>query len=235
MSRMVSFLVLVAILLVIAAVFIRVMAGFFVPLFLAALLGVIIQPLYRWILSHCRGYRYAASTLTTGLVLLVMLLPIGLVITTATMEGLSILDQLHMGNVRTKLDELRTQFGLHIPRKDDLQFIEARLHRWRNQQREGVSPDVTPDKVENLLRRVDEAAAWIKEQGPPATAADHTALREALVNLRDAKADAVEQDTAITLADAEFREFKRNLLGGTYRAFLTESANPTDEQLEQLR
>ena len=51
MARIVSFLVLVAILVVIAAVFIRVMAGFFVPLFLAALLGVIIQPLYRWLLA----------------------------------------------------------------------------------------------------------------------------------------------------------------------------------------
>ncbi len=235
MARIVSFLVLVAILLVIAAVFIRVMAGFFVPLFLAALLGVIIQPLYRWLLPHCRGYRYAASSLTTGLVLVVMLLPIGLVITTATMEGLSILDQLQLGNVRTKLDELRTQFGVQIPRKDDLQYIEARLRRWRGQLREGVSPDVTSDKVENLLRRVDEVAAWVKEQGAAASAADHTALREALVDLRDAKADTVEQDTALALADAEFREFKRHLLGGTYRAFLTELANPTDEQIEQVR
>src|SRR5262245_57723349 len=107
MARLVSFLVLVAILLVIAAVFIRVMAGFFVPLFLAALLGVIIQPLYQWLLVKCYGYRYAASTLTTLLVLVVMLLPIGLVITTATMEGMSLLDQLQLGNVRTKLDELR--------------------------------------------------------------------------------------------------------------------------------
>ncbi|MCI0358565.1 MAG: AI-2E family transporter [Planctomycetaceae bacterium] len=234
MARIVSFLVLVAILLVIAAVFLRVMAGFFVPLFLAALLGVIIQPLYRWILAHCRGYRYAASTLTTGLVLVLMLLPIGLVITTATMEGLSILDQLQLGNVRTKLDELRTQFGLHIPRKDDLQYIEARLKRWRNQLREGVSPDVSSEKVENLLRRVDEMATWLKEQGT-GRAADHKVLRSALVDLRDAKPDTVEQDTALVLADAEFREFKRNLLGGTYRAFLTELANPTDEQLEQIR
>jgi len=235
MARIVSFLVLVAILVVIGAVFIRVMAGFFVPLFLAALLGVIIQPLYRWLLKQCRGYRYAASTLATGIVLLVMLLPIGLVITTATMEGLSLLDQLQLGNVRAKLDELRTQFGLHIPRKDDLQFIEARLRLWRGQLREGVSPEVTADKVQNLLRRVDEVASWLQDQGDAAPQADPTALREALVDLRDARPDTVEQDTAMALADAEFREFKRNLLGGTYRAFLTESANPTDEQLEQIR
>jgi predicted PurR-regulated permease PerM len=234
MSRMVSFLVLVAILLVIAAVFIRVMAGFFVPLFLAALLGVIIQPLYQWILARCRGYRYAASTLTTALVLLLMLLPIGLVISTATLEGLSLLDQLQLANVRAKLDELRVQFGLQIPRREDLQFIETRLRRWRNQLREGVSPDVSSDKVENLLRRVDDVAAWVKEQGW-ARGADHSVLRSALLALRDAKPDTVEQDSALALADAEFREYKRHLLGGTYRAFFTELANPTDEQLEQYR
>jgi predicted PurR-regulated permease PerM len=235
MSRIVSFLVLVAILIVIAAVFIRVMAGFFVPLFLAALVGVVIQPVYRWTLAKCGGYRYVASTLTTGLVLLGMLLPIGLVITTATMEGLSILDQLHLANVRTKLDELRTQFGLHMPRKDDLHFIEARLRRWRDQQRQGLSPDVSPEKAGNLLRRVDEIAAWVKEQGPAASAVNAEPLREALVNLRDSRPDTVEQDNALADADAQFREFKRNLLGGTYRAFLAELANPTDEQLEQLR
>ena len=52
MARFVSFLVLVAILVVIAIVFFQVMAGFFVPLFLAALLGVVVQPLYRWTLDQ---------------------------------------------------------------------------------------------------------------------------------------------------------------------------------------
>ncbi|MEX2174243.1 MAG: AI-2E family transporter [Pirellulaceae bacterium] len=235
MSRMVSFLVLVAILIVIAAVFIRVMAGFFVPIFLAALLGVVVQPLYRWMLDRCRGYRYVASTITTTVVLVGLLLPIGLVITTATMEGLSILDQLQLGDVRVKLDELRSQFGFAMPRKGDLQHIEARLERWRLQQREGVSPDVTLDKVDNLLSRVDELDKWLSAQRPAGPAADAAALREALVNLRDAKPDTIQQDTALSESDAEFREFKRNLLGGTYRSFVTELANPTDEQVEQFR
>src|SRR5688500_9185753 len=150
MSRLVSFLVLVAILVVIAVVFVRVMAGFFVPLFLAALLGVVVQPLFQWILRRVRGYRYVASTLTTTIVLVGLLLPIGLVITTATMEGLSLIDQFQLGNVRDKLEELRTQFGFQIPKKDDLQFIEARLAHWRDQQREGQTPNVSEEKVDNL-------------------------------------------------------------------------------------
>jgi len=235
MSRMVSFLVLVAILIVIAAVFIRVMAGFFVPLFLAALLGVIIQPLYRWILVHCQGYRYLASTLTTGLVLLVMLLPIGLVITTATMEGLSLLDQLQLGNVRTKLDQLRHDTGLQIPREGDVRRIEASLRRWREQQRKGESPDLKPEIIDNLLQRVAEIDKWLKEQGTAAPLADTSRLKEALVGLRDAKSESIQSDEALQLADAEFRQLKRDLCGGTYRAWFTDLANPSDERLDEYR
>lgn len=234
MSRLVSFLVLVAILVVIAVVFFRVMAGFFVPLFLAALLGVVVQPVYRWILGKVRDYRYVASGLTTVLVLLGLLLPIGLVITTATMEGLSLIDQLQLADVRTKLDELRGQAGLQIPREDDLRYIEARLKLWRRQQMDGESPSVTPGKVDNLVQRLDDIANWLKEQEAPHPINLPT-LRDELLRLRNAAVDTVEHDTALVASDAEFREFRRNLLGGTYRAFLTDLANPTDEQLEQFR
>ncbi len=234
MSRLVSFLVLVAILVVIAVVFFRVMAGFFVPLFLAAMLGVVVQPLYRWTLSKVQGYRYVASTLTTAVVLVGLLLPIGLVITTATMEGLSIVDQLQLGNVRTKLEDLRSQFGFRIPNKEDLKFIETRLRRWRGQQREGISPEVTAENVDNLLRRLDDIESWFAAQ-ETAPAVDSAPFRTALQTLRDARPQTVEHDNALVSADAEFREFKRNLLGGTYQAFVTELANPSDEQVEQFR
>ena len=65
MARFVSLLVLVAILVIISIIFFQVMAGFFVPLFLAALLGVVVQPLYRWTLYQCRGYRHVAAGITT--------------------------------------------------------------------------------------------------------------------------------------------------------------------------
>jgi predicted PurR-regulated permease PerM len=235
MARFVSFLVLVAILIVIAVVFFRVMAGFIIPLFLAALLGVVVQPLHRWILGHTGGYRYVAAGITSTLVLVAVLLPLGLVVTTATLEGLSLIDQLQLGNVRSKLDDLRGQFGLNMPREGDLRRIEATLRRWRLQQRQGISPDATPEVVTNLLERVSGIDQWLQEQGDAAPGADVTKLREKLVTLRDSAPESVVRDEALIEADAEFREFKRNLLGGTYRAFLTEFANPTDDQLDHLR
>jgi predicted PurR-regulated permease PerM len=235
MARMVSFLVLVGILVVVAIVFVRVMAGFFVPLFLAALLGVIVQPLHRWILLKCRGYRYVAAGFTTTIVLLIVLLPIGFVVTTATLEGMSLLDQLQLSDVRTRLSSLRSDFGVQIPREGDVRKIEAALKLWRHQQRQGESPDFRPEAVQNLLDRLDDIAAWIEDQGDDAPLANPAEFRERLARLRDSAPDSVERDEALIEADAQFREFKRNLMGGTYRAWLTEVANPTDEQVEQIR
>jgi predicted PurR-regulated permease PerM len=162
-------------------------------------------------------------------------LPIGGVVTTATLEGLSLIDQLQLGDVRTKLEGLRKDFNLQIPHKEDLSRIQASLRRWRNQQLLGDSPAITREAAENLLERVGSIELWLQEQGPAAPAADVTRLRTAIETLRDAAPGSVQSDNALAQADAEFRDFKRNLLGGTYRAWLTEAANPTDEQIEQLR
>jgi predicted PurR-regulated permease PerM len=237
MARFVSFLVLVAILVVLAIVFFQVMAGFFVPLFLAALLGVVVQPLYRWTLSKVPRYRYVAAGITTTLVALIVLLPIGMVVTTATLEGLSLIDQLQLGNVRAKLDQLRHDFGLQIPREGDVRRIEASLKHWRGQQRTGVSPTFSAEAVQNLLDRLDALDIWLQEQVDEGLGSgiDTQPLRQRLERLRDSPPDSVERDIALADADAEFREFKRNLLGGTYRAWFTEAANPSEDQIEQLR
>lgn len=86
MSRMVSFSVLVAILLVIAALFFRVMANFLLPMFLAVLLVVMFGPLHRWFLAKCKGYDRLAAGLTTVAIMLIFLIPVLLVFFQAVRE-----------------------------------------------------------------------------------------------------------------------------------------------------
>src|SRR6185369_3622035 len=131
MARFVSLLVLVAILVIVSIIFFQVMAGFLVPLFLAAMLAVVGQPLYRWSLMKCRGYRHLAAGITTTLVAIMVLLPIGIVITTATLEGLLLVDRLREANFRSRLLQLRTEFGLQIPCEPDVRHIQATLHALR--------------------------------------------------------------------------------------------------------
>ena len=75
MPRVVSFIVLLAILLVTGAVFFRVMQSFVVPLFLAGVLVVIFEPFYDWLRRKMPGRRKLAALLMTAGVLLVVLLP----------------------------------------------------------------------------------------------------------------------------------------------------------------
>lgn len=76
MPRVISFVVLLAILLLVAAVFFQVMARFLVPLFLACVLLVVFQPLHARILRYLPGHPRIAALGTTVLILLVVLLPL---------------------------------------------------------------------------------------------------------------------------------------------------------------
>ncbi|MCC7084060.1 MAG: AI-2E family transporter, partial [Pirellulales bacterium] len=76
MPRVISFIVLLAIILLVGAVFFQVMAQFIVPMFLACVLLVVFQPLHRWILHYLPSYPRVAALATTIAILLVVLLPL---------------------------------------------------------------------------------------------------------------------------------------------------------------
>ena len=76
MPRVISFIVLLAIILLVGAVFFQVMAQFIVPLFLACVLLVVFQPLHSRILGQFPKYPRLAALITTILILLAVLLPL---------------------------------------------------------------------------------------------------------------------------------------------------------------
>ena len=65
MPRVVSFIVLVAILAFIAAMFFKVMAQFVLPLFLAAVLVVVFKPLHVWVRDRLPGRLRLSALVTT--------------------------------------------------------------------------------------------------------------------------------------------------------------------------
>ncbi|MEX0611070.1 MAG: AI-2E family transporter [Pirellulales bacterium] len=76
MPRVISLIVLLAIILLVGAVFFQVIAEFIVPLFLACVLLVVFHPLHAWILQRFPRYPRLSALLTTVLILLVVLLPL---------------------------------------------------------------------------------------------------------------------------------------------------------------
>jgi len=74
--RVISFIVLLAILLLVGAIFFQVMAQFIVPLFLACVLLVVFQPLHARILRQSPRHPRICALVTTVVILLVVLLPL---------------------------------------------------------------------------------------------------------------------------------------------------------------
>ena len=60
-ARYISFAVLLAIIVVIGALFYKVMIGFFVPVFLAAVLVVVFRPLHRWVCAKVGDREHIAA------------------------------------------------------------------------------------------------------------------------------------------------------------------------------
>lgn len=75
MPRVVSFIVLLAILLLVGAYFFQVMAHFVVPLFLASVLVVVFKPLHARVVEQIPFYPRISALVTTLLILLMVLLP----------------------------------------------------------------------------------------------------------------------------------------------------------------
>jgi len=94
--RVVSFIVLVAILAFIAAMFFKVMAQFVLPLFLAAVLVVVFKPLHVWVRDRLPGRLRLSALVTTFCIMLVVLLPTAWLSWNAYLEGRHLIDYLRV-------------------------------------------------------------------------------------------------------------------------------------------
>lgn len=94
MARIVSFVVLCAVLLLVGGLFVRVMADFVLPLFMALLLVVIFGPMHRAVESRCGGHKRLAAALSTLIILLTVLLPVAGILTAAAAQGIHIVRSL---------------------------------------------------------------------------------------------------------------------------------------------
>lgn len=114
-ARIVSFVVLAAIVILFGALFIHVMARFLLPIFLALVLVVMFRPLHQWFVDACGGRTRVAALLTTAMVLLIVLVPVGALVARAASEGLSITQQLNRDELLKRLKAVRTRLYLALP------------------------------------------------------------------------------------------------------------------------
>ncbi|NOX56789.1 MAG: AI-2E family transporter [Planctomycetes bacterium] len=123
--RVVSLTVLVTLIIILGITFFQVVAPFLLPLFLAAIVALICQPLFRYFVSRTGGHVRVAAGLTTASLLLGILIPIAIAIFIGTLQVYTLtrdaldtgrLDRL-VANIRQQLDRdaLFERVRRHLP------------------------------------------------------------------------------------------------------------------------
>jgi predicted PurR-regulated permease PerM len=252
MSRVVSFVVLIAITLVISLLFYRVLAGFFVPLFLAVVLVVVFDPFYRWVLIQTKDRRHLAAGLTTLFILTCLLLPVGVIVATATVQGLRFFDQNSVSSVGLRLMKIRNSFDLEMPQwgetlrvagseVDQLvhEISDAKISRW-----ETASPALGRKAMRALEDVKKELIFQYGEQWDSSqldelieTASHFSIRREDRSSTGEGEGDNEDwspAEQALALK-SQFIEFKTEIHGGWLQMFVREMVNPTQEDVEVIR
>ncbi|MBL8855799.1 MAG: AI-2E family transporter [Planctomycetaceae bacterium] len=173
MSRWVSFFVLVGVLIVIAAFFVRVMAEFLVPLFVALVLVVVFRPLHVWVSQRVSQRPALAAFITTSLVSLLVFLPFAVMFIMAAAEGRELVKRFDRAVLLQKLTEFRDSVGLNFPHAERLIELEKRLLELRNSVEEGTltfgnRPADSIDAVQrellgNMLSEIETATRALGE------------------------------------------------------------------------
>jgi predicted PurR-regulated permease PerM len=103
--RVVSFIVLLAVIVLIGLMFFQVMVQFIVPLFLAAVLVVIFKPLHLWVRRKCGDRVKLSAAVSTLLIVLIVLLPLSAMLIRAVSEGAELYDSFSDAERDTPLDD----------------------------------------------------------------------------------------------------------------------------------
>ncbi len=202
MSRFISLIVLLASIVIIGAVFYKVMIGFFVPVFLAAVLVVVFRPLHRWILGKVGQREHLAAGITTAMVIFSVLLPTALIISMAAVQGTGLAASISPASISLGLNNARKRLGLQYPCQDLIRLIQSDVFEIQKVIGSSSMAEIA-DSTRKLSGLAKKVSAEL-EKLPPT-------LREFLdnevqINVRQAREDAAE--TGLSNVDAIEKELK---------------------------
>lgn len=243
MSRLISFAVLIAIIIVIGLLFYKVLVGFFVPVFLAAVLVVVFRPLHRWVLDRCGQREQLSAAVTTVLIMAALVLPFGVVFSSAAVQGLRLIKNNDETALMLRRDVMLSSLGLKMPiydaelRKlekevnsivehtDDL-AVDARLVKLGEQ-----AIATLADLEDSVIAEIEEDTFEVKYE-----------TRFELLEGSLAQVGATEEDAEFGAPSrlalrvkSQFGTLEEELLGGPIKSIARKWANPTDETVKTLR
>jgi predicted PurR-regulated permease PerM len=155
--RVVSFIVLLAIILLVGIVFFQVMAQFIIPLFLACVLLVVFQPLHRWFLMKLPKWPRIAALLTTITIMLTVLVPTIYLGWNAYAETVS---RIEAASDKAPEAKEAVAGAPATEEKEDTLFklIEKKGHEWFDALSEKTGIEISPAQFQSVLQ---DALAWV--------------------------------------------------------------------------
>lgn len=207
MSRMISFWILVGIIAVIGFLFYQVMLPFVLPLFLAAVLVVMFRPVHRWFLVKCKGRPRLAASLTTAAVMLIVLAPAGVILTSATIEAIAVVgsinNQASSGRLTAEMQRLGFQ-GEHLK---ELRYFESAFTQLANGGGSGAPIIVDDTVLDDLHDSLVAFGDTLEYDFEPAAAEEEGQVEEPITaEVEDAAGDTApdsEPDSGDTAAGDE--------------------------------
>jgi predicted PurR-regulated permease PerM len=148
------------------------------------------------------------------------------------------------------MSKLRQRLGLDSPYIEPLQKIQTGLNAL--EQEPSLTAELQTAAGAKLLERVDqldqqfartngdgvvprEAPAGARDEFAQRAVAMIDSLRESLSLLTTSIPGSLDSERAVDDARADLRRLKQHLLGGAFRAWLIQIANPTEDELREVR
>ncbi|KLU04500.1 transport facilitation [Rhodopirellula islandica] len=199
LSRIMSVVMLVIGILAVGVLFYRLMVGFFVPLFLAALLVVIFRPIHLWIFEKVGRRRRLAAGSTTALILLIVLLPMGILVSVATTQFTILLSKMNLSNMSVAMDRVRSQVGLSLPHPEHFRELDRIIGDITVPQAD--NPQAVQDKI-NELNQAAAIVTYLQSEVPDAGVAE--AAAEIAVNNLSQFSDLLKQSIQSQTIESEW-------------------------------
>lgn len=113
MARLVSFIVLAAIVVLFGVLFFQVMAQFLLPIFVAVTLVVMFRPMHQWLIDRLGGHVRISAGLTTAAIVLIVLSLVSIVALAAA-DAYGLVAQMNSEVLLSKVTKLRHRLGLDL-------------------------------------------------------------------------------------------------------------------------
>lgn len=224
-ARWASFIVLLASILIFGILFYQIIYSFFVPLFLAALLVVIFQPVHRWVEERCKQRRRVAAAVSTAAIFLIVLLPTCLIFIYGIAEGVAALSSFRVGDLPERVVETRAMLGLEMPQEDKLRKVDGWFQTSIDSINIGQPIDTTV--ADDLIMELDELESGLSDKVSGHARNKLTDAKAALQEAGSYRSQRIEFEKNFQTALNHYEQFRTEFLGGALQEMIVDTANPT--------